>query len=299
MSHKPPLSPYCPKSFPHNSSMFTADRVYSSPSIMQSDHAESARVQARSSANQAEMILLDDQSHAPLGCTQLKPSRLSSETNLNSLIGDEKLPESGQLSQALLCSCPNRGPSECRTAQTLSQSSMLSYVQSVASKSAARQALLQTNSQAISPADDMQSGDTCHVFGMCKQETVPDAYAAAATAEQQACCSRTAVEAAATAAGLPCQTASSSPCCTFQLPSALSQGITASPAPQDSDASARRNSFSPLDTGPVSILPMVENPETGLPSISSTTLGRLLTGQHNSQVTVLKILDCRCLATIL
>ncbi|KAL0044647.1 hypothetical protein WJX82_004046 [Trebouxia sp. C0006] len=72
-------------------------------------------------------------------------------------------------------------------------------------------------------------------------------------------------------------------------------GIASSPALgyTSSEGSARRKSLSPLDTGPVSILPMVENPETGLPSISCQTLAQLLTGQLSTRLTALKIVDCR------
>ena len=115
--------------------------------------------------------------------------------------------------------------------------------------------------------------------------------------EHMICCSDTsAVEAAAEAAGLSGLTATSSPCCTFQLPTALSQGIAASPAAAEdtgSEGSARRKSFSPLESGPVSILPLVENALIGLPSVSCNTLARLITMQHGSPSTQLKIVDCR------
>ena len=76
------------------------------------------------------------------------------------------------------------------------------------------------------------------------------------------------------------------------------QGAPASPANMDSGGSARRKSFSPLDTGPVSILPMVESPETGLPSISNATLAWLLGDPQHSGVTAVKIVDCRSIAPL-
>ena len=116
--------------------------------------------------------------------------------------------------------------------------------------------------------------------------------------DQEMVCSSsaTAVEAAAAAATLPSLTVTSSPCSTFQLPTALSQGIAESPAlsgGSSSDPSTRRKSFSPLESGPVSILPMVENPQIGLPSVTCSTLAQLIDRQPGSLFTDLKIVDCR------
>lgn len=55
----------------------------------------------------------------------------------------------------------------------------------------------------------------------------------------------------------------------------------------------RRRSFSPLSSGPASALPTTENSETGLPSISCSTLAQLLTGQHSFAVSSLQMVDCR------
>ena len=111
-------------------------------------------------------------------------------------------------------------------------------------------------------------------------------------------CSSTAVAAAAAAAAaatLPSLRLTSSPCCTFPLPSALSQGIADSPAlsAASSSGSSRHKSFSPLESGPVSILPLVDNPQIGLPCVSCATLAELIARQQAGPSINVKIIDCR------
>ena len=55
----------------------------------------------------------------------------------------------------------------------------------------------------------------------------------------------------------------------------------------------RRRSFSPLSRGPVSILPMADSGESGVPSITFHTLAQLQTGQHMFPVSSVCIIDCR------
>lgn len=57
--------------------------------------------------------------------------------------------------------------------------------------------------------------------------------------------------------------------------------------------SGRRRSFSPLSRGPESVLPTTENPETGLPSISCSTLAQLLSEQHSYPIGSVQMIDCR------
>ncbi len=274
-SHKPPLSPFCPTSFSASFTNFAADRVQSSPCIMQTDHAEAASAQvagsSESSAMEAEMIQLDDPAFSLQAAVCSKPSRLSSETRLNHMTAGDTESGLGFRSHWLLPN-PTEAHSEGTSKMQESQSQM-------------------TVQLSLHRGDREQSVSLAHVASMCTETASPDAM----QIEEQVCISGTAQEAAAAAAGLPCLTATSSPCCTFLLPTALSQGIASSPAPGEisSGDSARRKSFSPLETGPVSILPMVENPETGLPSISCKALAQLLSGQHNSSLTALKIVDCR------
>ena len=55
----------------------------------------------------------------------------------------------------------------------------------------------------------------------------------------------------------------------------------------------RRKSFSPLSRGPDSVLPLVLNAETGVPSITCDTLVQLQTGQHMFPITSVCMIDCR------
>ena len=274
LSHKPPLSPFCPvnnpivSSFSASCNNFAADRVQSSPSVMQTEHAESAPAQPRSSSAETEMILSDDEAFREMpGAVHLKPSRLSSETKLNDMVALE-----GGIEPQLRLPSPSSDLVE-NSSQGCGEGH---------AKSQIGQHLLPHRGSQMSSAS----------LSMRREVMSPDMM----IIEEEGFVNGTVQEASAAAAALSCLSVSSSPCCTFQLPTALSHGIAESPAPGNigSESSARRKSFSPLETGPVSILPMVENPETGLPSISCDTLVQLLTGHHNAQVATVKIVDCRC-----
>ena len=90
---------------------------------------------------------------------------------------------------------------------------------------------------------------------------------------------------------LPELTEAFSPPCSIAPPQVLCQSPRL--GQEQSAEPDRRRSFSPLSRGPASVLPTAENSETGLPSISCTTLAQLLTGQHSFAVSSLQMIDCR------
>ena len=235
---------------------------------MQTEHAELGVMQPSLSPDQAEMFQLDDPLVQLPPAVQLRRSRLSSETRLMDLADREVGSELGiQLPPLLAADSPGASAENMFTEQR-----------------ASLRMPGQTDSQACVVSLD-------HVRAMCCEGSSPSDTTCG---EGEVCAHGTSLKAAAAAALLLRQTASLSPCYALPLPAALSQGITSSPVLQNGDdESTRRRSFSPLQTGPVSILPLVENPETGLPSISCQTLAQLLSGQHSSQLTTLKIVDCR------
>ncbi|KAA6419664.1 MAG: m-phase inducer phosphatase 2 [Trebouxia sp. A1-2] len=217
-SHKPPLSPHCPApgpcSFSASFSSFTADRVQSSPCIMQTELDDSAFMQTGSSSVEAEAFQLDESLPLMSTTSLARPSRLSSETKLCDLMVEDVGSELGfQLPPLLVDMSPRVTGQSAGTVQ-----------------------------------EDPLT--TVKMSAQYKRQAHSDSSA---------------------------------------------HGIASSPAlgATSSAGSARRKSLSPLDTGPVSILPMVENPETGLPSITCQTLAQLLTGQLSTQLTALKIIDCR------
>ncbi len=271
-SQKPPLSPHCPASgpcsFSASFSSFTADRVQSSPCIMQTEHADSASMQTGSSSVEAEAFQLDESLPLIPTTTLARPSRLSSETKLSDLMVENVGSELGlQLPPLLLDVSPGVSG---QSAGTMQEDPLTTVEMSAQCK-------LQAH-----------SNSSAHVGPMCHEQTAPDAM----LLERQVCMRSSGLDIATSAASLSCVTASSSPCCIFPVSAALSQGSAGSPSPvsaaltqgiasspalgdTSSEGSARRKSLSPLDTGPVSILPMVENPETGLPSITCQTLAQL------------------------
>ena len=290
-SQKPPLSPHCPASgpcsFSASFSTFTADRVQSSPCIMQTEHVDSASMQTSSPSVEAEAFQLDESWLLMPTTTQARPSRLSSETKLSDLMVENVGSELGfQLPPLLTDMSPS---ASAQSAGTMQEQSSKTVEMSAQCK---RQA---------------HPGSSAHVGpAVCHEQSAHDAM----LLERQACMSSSGQYIATSAASLSCVTASSSPSCVLPASAALSQGNASCPSPvsaaltqaiasspalgyTSSEVSARRKSLSPLDTGPVSILPMVDNPETGLPSITCQTLAQLLTGQLNTQLTALKIVDCR------
>lgn len=90
---------------------------------------------------------------------------------------------------------------------------------------------------------------------------------------------------------LPELTEAFSPSCSMAPPQVLCQSPRL--GQEQSAEPDRRRSFSPLSRGPASVLPTAENSETGLPSISCTTLAQLLTGQHSFAISSLQMIDCR------
>ena len=92
-----------------------------------------------------------------------------------------------------------------------------------------------------------------------------------------------------TQTSVPELTEASSPPCSIAPPQVLPQ----SPRLGQEQIADRQRSFSPLSRGPVSVLPTTENSETGLPSISCSTLAQLLTGQHSFAIGSLQLIDCR------
>lgn len=289
-SQKPPLSPHCPASgpcsFSASFSSFAADRVQSSPCIMQTEHADSASMQTGSCCVEAEAFQLDESLPLMPTTSLARPSRLSSETKLSDLmvedIGSElefQLPPL-LIDESTGASAQNAGTMQEHPSNTVKMSAQCKR--------------------------QVHSDSSAHVGSVCHEETAPDAM----LLDRQVCMSSSGLGVATSAAFLSCATASSSPCCIFPVSAALPQGDACSPSPASaalthgiasspalrdtsSEGSARRKSLSPLDTGPVSILPMVENPETGLPSITCQTVAQLLTGQLSTQLTALKIVDCR------
>ena len=238
---------------------------------MQTEHAEPVVMQPTLSPAKVEMTQLDDPLVQLPPAVQLRRSRLSSETRLTDLADREVGSELGpQLPPLLAADSPSALAQNTDTEHRAS----LSITGMPA----------QTDSQACPVSLD-------HVNAMCHEGSSPSDMS---HGEGEVCVHGTSLEAAPAAALLLRQTASSSPCYALPLPAALCQGIASSPVLQNvDDESSRRRSFSPLQAGPVSILPLVENPETGLPSISCQTLAQLLLGQHSSQLTALKIVDCR------
>lgn len=303
LSHKPPLSPYCPSgnpsvnSFSASFGMFSADRVQSSPCIMQTDHAESAENtrlshepmqegEAREGlpAGSGECLdgmgaFLQGNRRCGLGASSIsllaKPCDLVSHPHLVDITAS---PADGW-------------HPDTQAAVRLQLPGMASLsVQADVHPSTSEEDALQ---QGASTSSDCQT---------LAQPVMGEAHAtnqAMLVDPHMMCCSSSddsAVEAAAEAASVSGLTATSSPCCTFQLPTALSQGIAASPAPSgdtSSEGSARRKSFSPLESGPVSILPLIENALIGLPSVSCSTLAQLIAGQHASPSIQMAIVDCR------
>ncbi|KAK9814635.1 hypothetical protein WJX72_009085 [[Myrmecia] bisecta] len=74
------------------------------------------------------------------------------------------------------------------------------------------------------------------------------------------------------------------------------QAMDQSPEPTKAAylAEQRRRSFSPLDVGPASALPMVENAEIGLPSVSAGTVADLLQGGSSQfGMDEYRLVDCR------
>lgn len=297
MSHKPPLSPYCPianplvdDSFSAGFGIFSADRVQSSPSIMQTDHAES------SDSNRL--------SHEPMQ---------EDEARAGLLAGSEKhLAGTGSscgfrasLASDLAEPCQVVGDTEVEGSTALPANAWYSGTQNAMSPEAELLGMISLDPQsslhpstAVEHAFQQRAGtlSDCPTMDQPGMQEELASSQAMLVDQRMLCNNKSAVEAAAEAASLSGLTATSSPCCTFQLPTSLSQGIAASPALSGdtcSEGSARRKSFSPLESGPVSILPLVENALIGLPSVSCSTLAQLITGQHGSSSIQVKIVDCR------
>ena len=308
MSHKPPLSPYCPSVNPlvntcsASFGMFSADRVQSSPCIMQTDHAESCENTRLSrepmQEGEARVGLQAGPGECPDGMGAFLPG--------NSSCGF------GALSSSL-CAKPCDLVTHPHMRDVTASAGGGWHSGTQAAVSLQLPGMASVNAQAAKPADvhpstseedALQQGAS--TLSDCQTLAQPGVGKAHATNQDMLvdqhmmCCSSSintsAVEAAAEAASVSGLTATSSPCCTFQLPTALSQGIAASPAPSgdtSSEGSARRKSFSPLESGPVSILPMIENALIGLPSVSCGTLAQLIAGQHASPSIQVAIVDCR------
>ena len=303
VTHKPPLSPYCPSlnplvnSFSASFGGFAADRVQSSPCIMQTDHAElseSDRLRHEPMQEDEARAGLPTGSDKRLGgvgaflqgdsSCEFRASLLSDLDEPCSLVtkigveGSRVLPADAWYSGA-----QNAVSLEAESSGMTALDPQSSFHPSTSAESA-----LQQGADTLSDCQGLDQPDT-QVELAGNQAMLVD--------EHMTCCSsNTSVEAAAEAASFPGLTATSSPCCTFQLPTALSQGIAATPLPSgdiDSEGSARRKSFSPLESGPVSILPLVENALIGLPSVSCSTLTQLIAGHHASPTVQVKIVDCR------
>lgn len=300
MSHKPPLSPYYASaqplvtSFSANFSMFSADRVQSSPCIMQTDHAE---------------LYEDDRptpepmqaGEASAECLAGSGQRLAG-TDAAVLPGSSDTRTSGSF-QAEPCDmwsalhmegCAVLDAHACHSAtqEAVSANAALLVPTVLEPQSGIGPSTM--GNHGLHQAGGMQS--RCQTFDEPGLQELLASGQASAGDVHMVCCSSSNASAAATAASLSGLPAASSPCCTFPLPTALSQGMSASPASSgDSSAegSARRKSFSPLESGPVSILPMVENALIGLPSVSCTTLAQLIAGQQESPSVPMKIVDCR------
>ena len=304
VSHKPPLSPCCPpanplvNSFSASFGMFAADRVQSSPCIMQTDHTESSE-----SDELRHEPMQEDKARAGLPAGSDK--RLAGVSAF--LQRDSSCGFRASLASDLAKSCHLIGETEVGVVPELPADAWYSGTPDAAISEAESPGMTSLNPQASfrpSTAADhaLQQGagtlSECQRLDQSGMQVKFASNQAMVVDQRMICCSSniSAVEAAAEAASLSGVTATSSPGCTFQLPTALSQGIAASPAEAGdiaSEGSARRKSFSPLESGPVSILPLVENALIGLPSVSCSTLARLITEQHSSPSIQVKIADCR------
>ena len=308
-SHKPPLSPYCPSanpllnSFSASFGVFAADRVQSSPCIMQTDHAE------LSESNRLR--------HEPM---QEDEARVGLPTGSDMCLADTR----AFLQVDSSCGFRDSSASDlAKPCHLVTESGMegsrvtpvdawYSGTQNAVSLEAESPGMTALDPQSSPhPSTNAESvlQQGADILSDCQRLDLPDMQVALASGqamlvdEHMTCCSSktSAVEAAAEAASLSGLTATSSPCCTFQLPTALSQGITSSPAPSGdigSEGSARRKSFSPLESGPLSILPLVENALIGLPSVSCSTLAQLMVEQHASPSIQVKIVDCRWVVSL-
>lgn len=280
--------------------MFSADRVQSSPCIMQTDHPEPKGRHSTVHSFEEEQAQLGVQNEFIRGLTNARDSMQAGSRCLPSF-GTVSLQPSRLSSETQL---PEMAAPHCHALVTTGLGQLTAEPSSL---SLAHSMLLQSSSGLGTACEyGLQRGaglDT-HMASDCQQLEQPacqerlncqDAW----DIDQEMVCSSSsarAVEAAAAAATLPSLTATSSPCSTFQLPVALSQGIADSPAlsgDSSSGDSSRRKSFSPLESGPVSLLPMVENPQIGLPSVSCSTLAHFIDQQPGSSLTDLKIIDCR------
>ncbi|KAL3158766.1 hypothetical protein ABBQ32_011494 [Trebouxia sp. C0010 RCD-2024] len=277
MSHKPPLSPYYSSAQPLVSgfsasfSMFSADRVQSSPCIMQTNHAElhedDRPIRELTQAGEASAECLAGSGQRLADTDAVLPG--NSDTRTSGLVQGEPCDlwsaiqmEGCAVLDSRTCSSP--------TQQAVGADAALLIPTVLEPQSGIGPSTV--GDHGLHQAAGMQS--------RCQTFDEPDLQKLLGSGQASA--------------GLP---AASSPCCPFLLPAALSQGISASPASSgDSSAegSARRKSFSPLESGPVSILPLVDNALIGLPSVSCSTLAQLLAGQQDSRTSVpVKIVDCR------
>lgn len=301
MSHKPPLSPYCPSanplvnSFSASFGRFAADRVQSSPCIMQTDHAESCQNTRLSNEPMQEGEARAELQAGPSKCLdgmgafmQGSSSRGFGASSSSDLAKPGDLVSHPQM-QDVTASPAGGWYSDNETAVNLQLPGMASSnAQASVHPSTSEEDALQQRASTLSDCQFLVQP------GMKRE-----AHATNQVEQHMMCCSSSndsAVEVTAEAASVSGLTATSSPCCTFQLPTALSQGIAASPAPSgdtSSEGSARRKSFSPLESGPVSILPLIENALIGLPSVSCSTLAQLVAGQHASPSVQVAIVDCR------
>lgn len=307
MSNRPPLSPYCPSanplvnSFSAGFNMFSVDRVQSSPCIMQTDHAEYPESNRPTHEPMQEeearaRLSIGSEEHPAGMCAVLQGGnstlRASSDpflaTSCDSLSG-RPVEDFAVLPANVWDSGTQEGVSaeaECLGLTELSLESS-NRGSTAGNPGLQKRADTQSDCQTIDQPDVQE--------GLCIGQAL-------SVDQHMICCSsNSAVEAASAAASVSGLTASSSPCCTFQLPTALSQGIAASPAPSgdtSSEGSGRRKSFSPLESGPVSILPLVENALIGLPSVSCATLAQLIAGQRDSPSIQVKIVDCRWVSVL-
>lgn len=303
MSHKPPLSPYYSSAQPLVSgfsasfSMFSADRVQSSPCIMQTNHAElhedDRPIRELTQAGEASAECLAGSGQRLADTDAVLPG--NSDTRTSGLVQGEPCDlwsaiqmEGCAVLDSRTCSSP--------TQQAVGADAALLIPTVLEPQSGIGPSTV--GDHGLHQAAGMQS--RCQTFDEPDLQKLLGSGQASAGDVHMVCCSSSnasAGEAAATAANLSGLPAASSPCCPFLLPAALSQGISASPASSgDSSAegSARRKSFSPLESGPVSILPLVDNALIGLPSVSCSTLAQLLAGQQDSRTSVpVKIVDCR------
>ena len=305
MSHKPPLSPYCPganplvSSFSASFSIFAADRVQSSPCIMQTDHAESCENTRLSrepmQEGEARVGLQAGLGECPDGMGAFLPekSTCGPRASSSSLFAKPCDLVTHPHMRDVTASAVAGWHSDTQTAASLQLPGMTSLnAQANIHPSTSEEDALQQRASTWSDCQTLAQAGMGEAHAT-DQDILVD--------QHMMCCSSSnisAVEAAAEAASVSGLTATSSPCCTFQLPTALSQGIAASPAPSgdtssSSEGSARRKSFSPLESGPVSILPLIENALIGLPSVSCSTLAQLIAGQHASPSVQVAIVDCR------